>query len=185
MKLTHLFAAIVLVAGFAACKKKEEKAADPGGASDPKTTEPKTDKPAGGRKIPNGQGLTVDAPAKWEDNGIGGAAGMHLAGDAGNFSVMETSAEEAAKPFATWKSETEEILFQKWISAEEVPDGFKALYSMDKIKMQGEEPVKDGSTFAFHTRRKIGGKVHDCYGSAVAEADAKEAIDLCMKVAKN
>jgi hypothetical protein len=86
----------------------------------------------------------------------------------------------ASKAFADWKKETEEMLFQKWITAEETPDGgFTALYVIDSMKMKGEELVKDGSQFAFHVRKKVGGKVYYCYGTAKAEADAKEGLDLC------
>jgi hypothetical protein len=187
MKFTHLIAALVLVVGFAGCKKKDEAKKDDTTATTPttegaaKTTETKA---ASGRTIPNANGLVVDAPAKWKDNGIGGAAGMHLDADGGMFMVRETSPEEAAKSMADWKKETEEMLFQKWTSADEIPgEGFKALYAMDKITMKGDEPVKDGTTHAFHVRRKIGGKTHDCYGSAAKEEDAKEGLDLCMKVA--
>ena len=184
--VTGLVTASALVVGAAACKKNEaakdqpaagDKAAPEGAAKAAEAKAPS------GRSIPNGNGLSVDAPAKWLDNGIGGAAGMHLDADGGMFSVRETSPEEAAKNLATFKSETEEIMFQKWISAEETPDGFKTLYVMDKIKMNGDEPVKDGSTFAFHARRKIGGKVMDCDGSAATQETAAEALDLCMKVA--
>jgi hypothetical protein len=83
---------------------------------------------------------------------------------------------------ATWKGETEEIMFQKWVSADATPDGWKAIYVLDKMTMKGEELVKDGSTFAFHVRRKIGDKVHDCSGSAATEETAKEAIELCTKI---
>lgn len=189
MKFTHVIAALALVVGFAGCKKKDEAKKDEPAATTP-TTEgaaKTTETPAAtakGRSIPNANGLVVEAPAKWIDNGIGGAAGMHLDADAGMFMVRETAPEEAAKSMADWKKETEEMLFQKWTTAEEIPgEGFKALYTMDKITMKGDEPVKDGTTHAFHVRRKIGGKTHDCYGSAAKEEDAKEALDLCMKVA--
>ena len=185
MKFTHLIAALTLVLGFTACKKKDEAKQEPAAQTtggSPKTTEPA--KPAkAGRTIPNSSGLVVEAPAKWLDNGIGGAAGMHLDADAGMFMVRETAPEEAAKDLATFKKETEEMLFQKWISADALPDGFKTLYVMDKITMKGDEPVKDGSTFAFHVRRKIGDKVHDCYGSAATQENAAEGLDLCLKVA--
>ena len=187
MKLTYMIAALALVLG-SACKKNDankEPAAQPTAAEgSPKTTEtPVAPKAAAkGRAIPNANGLVVDAPAKWVDNGIGGAAGLHLEGDAGNFQVRETAPEEAAKPLATFKSETEEIMFQKWVSAEEIPDGFKAIYVLDKMTMKGEDLVKDGSTFAFTVRRKIGGKVHDCSGSAATQETAAEAVELCLKV---
>jgi hypothetical protein len=184
MKLTHVIAVLALAAGLTACKKKEETKTETPAASGegtPKTTETPAAK---GRSIPNANGLVVEAPAKWLDNGIGGAAGMHLDADGGMFMINETSPEEAAKGMAGWKKDTEEMLFQKWITAEELPDnGFKALYAIDKIKMKGEEPVKDGTQFAFHTRRKIGDKVRDCYGSAATQADAQEGLDLCLKVA--
>lgn len=180
----------MLVAGMTACKKKEAKTDEPATAASgeaPKTVDkPAADKPAGkGRKVPNANGLTAEAPARWVDNGIGGAAGFHLEGDAGGFQIREIAPEEAAKSMDDWKKETEEMLFQKWISADATADGFKALYTMDKIKMQGEEPVKDGSQFAFHVRRKLDGKVNDCYGTAAKQEDAQEAINICMSVAAN
>lgn len=176
-----------------ACSKKNDAAKDqpatdntaaPAGEPAPKATEPA--KPAAkGRSIPNASGLVVDAPAKWLDNGIGGAAGMHLDGDAGMFTVRETAPEEAAKDLDTWKKETEEIMFQKWISADKTADGFAAIYMLDKMTMKGDDMVKDGSVVAFTVRRKIGGKIQDCSGSAADEATAKEAVDLCNKIAAN
>jgi hypothetical protein len=189
MKLTHIIAALALTAGLTACKKKKEEAkTEPAAAGDmagaAKTDEaPKEAPKASGRSIPNSQGLVVDAPAKWQDNGIGGAAGMHLDGLAGDFQVRELEGEEAAKKFDDWKKETEEMLFQKWISADETADGWKALYTMDKIKMEGDEPKKDGSTYAFTLKRKIGDKTYYCSGSALKQEDAQEALDLCTKVA--
>lgn len=189
MKLTYIATALALTAGLTACKKKkeEDKTAPAGGdTTAPKTADtPKEAPKAKGRTIPNSDGLVVDAPAKWLDNGIGGAAGMHMDADGGMFMVRETAPEEAAKKMADWKKETEEMMFQKWISADETPDGFKALFVVDKITMKGDEPVKDGSNYAFHVRRKIGDKVHDCYGSAAKQEDAAEGMDLCTKVAKN
>jgi hypothetical protein len=190
MKFTHVLGALVLVAGMAACKKKEAKTGDttaPAASGEaPKTVDKAADKPASkGRTVPNGNGLTAEAPARWVDNGIGGAAGFHLDGDAGGFQIREIAPEEAAKSMDDWKKETEEMLFQKWISADATADGFKALYTMDKIKMQGEEPVKDGSQFAFHVRRKLNGKVTDCYGTAAKQEDAQEAIGICSSVAAN
>lgn len=189
MKLTHVIASLSLVLAVGCSKKdaanKDESAAKPTTAEtkagDTKA-EPAAAKPAGGRSIPNANGLTVDAPAKWLDNGIGGAAGMHLDADAGMFTVRETAPEEAAKDLATFKKETEQVMFQKWVSADATPDGFKTLYVLDKMTMKGDDMVKDGSTFAFTVRRKINGKTYDCSGSAATEDTAKEAIDLCMKV---
>ena len=186
MKFTHLIAALALVVGFAGCKKKEEGSGKTETSATTEGTPKTTDTPkaaAKGRKVPNGNGLVLDAPAKWLDNGIGGAAGMHLDADAGGFQIRELEGEEAAMPFADWKKQTEEILFQKWVSADETPDGFSALYAMDKMTMKGEEMVKDGSQFAFHVKRKVGGKTYYCYGTAKAEADAKEGLDLCTKFA--
>jgi hypothetical protein len=187
MKFTHIVAALALVVGFAGCKKKEESKTDPAPTAEgaAKTTEtPKAETPsAKGRTIPNSQGLVVDAPAKWLDNGIGGAAGMHLDADGGMFMIDETSPEEAAKKFEVYKKDTEEMLFQKWIKADATADGWTALYAMDKIKMKGDEPVKDGTTYAFHVRRKIGDKTYSCTGSAATQETAQEAIDLCTKVA--
>ncbi|HEY4057429.1 MAG TPA: hypothetical protein VGM39_12515 [Kofleriaceae bacterium] len=182
MKIINVLASVALVSGLAACGKS----ADTGGTQEAaKGTEGKAAAQAGAREIPNANGLTVDAPAKWLDNGIGGAAGMHLDASAGDFSVRETSPEEAAKPLADWKSETEQLMFQKWISADATADGFKAVYAMDKMTMKGDDMVKDGTQFAFTVRRKIGGKVQDCSGSASTEAIAAEAVELCTKIAAN
>lgn len=181
-----LLATILLALTLSACKKQEDTKSDP--ARDPaaKPAEPAAPPPAAakGRTIPNSDGLVIDAPAKWKDNGIGGAAGMHLDADAGMFMVRALEPDEAARSLADWKAETEQVMFQSWISAEELPEGgFKALYAMDKIKMDGDEPVKDGTTYAFHVRRKLGDKPHDCYGSAATQETAAEALDLCLKVA--
>ena len=186
MKLTHIIAALSLTIAASACKKKEEaKTTDQPTTTategTPKTAEPPKAE-AKGRKIPNSDGLVVDAPAKWVDNGIGGAAGMHLEGDAGQFQVRETSEEEGAKKLADFKTDTEAVLFQKWVSADETVDGFKTVYVIDKMVTKGEELVKDGSAFAFHVRRKIGDKSYECYGSAATQETAVEAAELCMKI---
>ncbi|MBA3458040.1 MAG: hypothetical protein H0T42_33465 [Deltaproteobacteria bacterium] len=186
MKHTLLIAAFLSLALFA-CKKKDEGADKTATAAEgtAKAGEPaKADEPAkgSGRKIPNSNGLVIDAPAKWLDNGIGGAAGLHIDGDGGMFQVRETSPEEAAKKLADWKADTEQVMFQKWESADETPDGWKAIYVLDKMEMKGEEMVKAGSTTAFHVRRKIGDKVHDCHGSAPTKEVAAEAVEICMKI---
>jgi len=181
MKLKH--AILVGALFFSACGKKKDATKDETGGTtetSAKTTETKAT--AKGRSIPNSSGLVLDAPAKWLDNGIGGAAGFHIDADGGMLMVREASPEEAAKPLDAWKKETEEILFQKWISADATPDGFKALYVMDKIAMKGDEAVKAGDTFAFTVRRKIGGKVHDCSGNGATAEVAAEGADLCMKI---
>ena len=173
---------------LAGCSKKDKPAEDKGAKptetaakDEAKPAEPA--KPAAsGRAIPNSSGLVVDAPAKWKDNGIGGAAGMHLDADAGQFQVRELAAEELDQKMDAWKGDTEQIMFQKWVSAEETPDGWKAIYVLDKMTMKGEEMVKDGSTFAFHVRRKIGDKVYSCSGSAATQETATEAVELCNKV---
>ena len=176
-----------LLLGSACGKKKDDGAKD-----QPATTEPASGDPAakgtetpkaGGRKIPNGAGLVVDAPAKWLDNGIGGAAGMHLDADGGMFTVREAEGEEATQSMDDWKKGTEEIMFQKWVSADAQPDGYKAIYMLDKMTMKGEDMVKDGSVVAFTVRRKIGDKTYVCSGSAATEETAKEAVDLCYKIA--
>jgi hypothetical protein len=182
MKIINVLASVALVSGLVACGKTADTSS--GGTQEAaKGTEGAAK--AGAREIPNANGLSVDAPAKWLDNGIGGAAGMHLDANAGDFSVRETSPEEAAKPLADWKTETEQLMFQKWISADATADGFKAVYAMDKMTMKGDDMVKDGTQFAFTVRRKIGGKVQDCSGSASTEAIAKEAVELCNKIAAN
>ena len=186
----RLTLALVAALGLlGACKSKEDAAtSDPapsGAAAAAKTAEP--DKApaapkAGGRAIPNSNNLSVDAPAKWLDNGPGGAAGMHLDAEAGDFNIRETAAEEAAKTLAQFKQDTEAMLFQSWISAEATPDGIKALWMMDKIEMKGDEAVKNGSMAAFLVRRKIDGKTYDCGGSAKTKELALEAVALCTKI---
>lgn len=189
MKLSIVVTSLALVLGAACSKKtegtKDQPTAEPAGTA-PKTTEPAKEAPtpaAKGRAIPNASGLVVDAPAKWLDNGIGGAAGMHLDADAGMFTVREAEGEEATQSLDDWKKATEEVMFQKWVSADAAADGWKAIYLLDKISMKGEEMVKDGSVVAFTVRRKIGDKTYVCSGSAATEDTAKEAIDLCYKIA--
>jgi hypothetical protein len=188
MKQLAMFA---LAIGLVACggKKDDKKPADDKASAT--TTEPaKPDeaaKPAPppeakGRKIPNGSGLVVDAPAKWLDNGIGGAAGMHLDADGGAFNVREVSAEEAAKTMDQAKKETEEYLFEKWVSSEKTADGWKLVYVLDKVEMKGDEAKKVGTTFAFDVRRKIGDKLYSCSGNASTKEIADEAVSLCTKV---
>jgi|SRR4051812_44567827 hypothetical protein len=183
MKLTHALVTILLGLSAGACAKKDAKDQPAGTSETAAKTTDKAPAAPGGRKIPNSSGLVVDAPAKWLDNGIGGAAGMHLDGDAGMFMVNETSPEEAAKKLADFKTDTESMGVNKWVSAEETPDGFKTLYVVDKLTMKGDDMVKDGTQFAFHVRRKIGDKTQDCYGSAATQETATEAIDLCNKIA--
>ena len=73
-------------------------------------------------------------------------------------------------------------MFQKWISADELPGGWKAVYAIDKVTMKDDEPVKDGTAFAFTVRRAIGGKAHDCSGSAATEEVAREGVELCLTI---
>jgi hypothetical protein len=190
MKLSIVMTSLALLLGSACSKKNENAPAkdQPAATGDTaaKTAETPKEAPkaaAKGRSIPNANGLVVDAPAKWLDNGIGGAAGMHLDADGGNFTLREAEGEEAAQSLDDWKKGTEEVMFQKWISADAAPDGFKAIYVLDKLTMKGEEMVKDGSVIAFTVRRKIGDKTYVCSGSGATEDVAKEAIDLCYKVA--
>ncbi len=191
MKKSILLAS-VLGLGLAftsACSKKNEAAKDQpatdntAAPADPSAKTTETPKPAAkGRAIPNASGLVVDAPAKWLDNGIGGAAGMHLDADGGMFTVREAEGEEATQSLDDWKKGTEEIMFQKWVSADAQPDGFKAIYMLDKMTMKGEDMVKDGSAVASTVRRKTGDKTYVCSGSAATEETAKEAADLCYKI---
>ena len=188
MKFIQFLAASALLTSLVACKAKDEAADQPAG----KTTEAApAGKPApaakasSGRSIPNSDSLSVDAPAKWLDNGVGGAAGLHLDADAGNFSLNLVTPEEAAKNMATIKSETEQMLFEKWVSSAETPDGFKLVYVIDKITMKGDEPVKTGTTLGFQVRRKIGGKLYSCSGGAETQAIIDEAVALCEHVASS
>jgi hypothetical protein len=133
--------------------------------------------------MPNSKGLVLDLPAKWEDNGIGGAAGFHLADDQGTIMLNEVSAAEAAKTMETTKKETEEILFEKWVSSAKTADGFKMVWVVPKVAMKGEEMVKVGTQFAYTVRRKIGPTLYDCGGSAATKELVDEAVALCDKVA--
>jgi hypothetical protein len=132
--------------------------------------------------MPNSKGLVLDAPAKWQDNGIGGAAGFHLADDQGNIMLDEVSPEEAGKSFETIKKETEEILFEKWVSSDKTADGFKLVYVIPKIAMKGDEMEKVGTQFAYTVRRKIGATLYRCSGSAATKEIVDEAVALCDKV---
>ncbi len=178
-----------LVVGTVACKKSDKpadnqptsaKPAEPGApAGTPTPTAPAG---AGWRSIPNASAkLEIDAPAKWLDNGIGGAAGMHIEGGA-DFMINEMTAEEAGKKLADIKTDAEAMLFQKWITAEEKDGVTKLLYNMDKITMKGDEAVKDGTLVSFEARRDIAGKKYKCYGSAPDQAGAQEGLDLCLRV---
>jgi len=188
MKLTYVVA-ILALAGCGSKKDKEGKAPpEPAGetaaksAEPPKAAEPEKPK-ASGRAMPNSKGLVLDAPAKWGDNGIGGAAGFHLADDQGNIMLNEVSTEEANKPFETTKKETEEILFEKWITADKTADGFKMVYVIPKVAMKGDEMEKVGTQFAYTVRRKIGATLYNCTGSAATKEIVDEAVALCDKVA--
>ncbi len=182
-----------LVLGTVACKKSDKpsdpqptsaKPTEPTGvaAGTPAPTAPTAPAGAGWRSIPNAAAkLEIDAPATWLDNGIGGAAGMHIEGGA-DFMINEMSPDDAAKKLAEIKTDAEAMLFQKWITAEEKDGVTKLLFNMDKITMKGDEPVKDGTLVSFEARSDIGGKKYKCYGSAPDQAGAQEGLDLCLRV---
>ena len=106
MKLTYLVTFLAL-AGCGS-KKDKEGAAPAAGSPEAKPTEgdpakpAEPDKPApkatSGRAMPNSKGLVLDLPAKWEDNGIGGAAGFHLADDQGNIMMNDVSPVRPRRP---------------------------------------------------------------------------------------
>ncbi len=181
---------LVAVISLAACKKGDDKGATTsadkpvagGTATAPGGDKPAGDKPAApaGRAIANSNNLEVDAPAAWEDNGVGGAAGMHK-GDS-DWMISDLSPEEAAKKLAAVKTDDEAMLFQKWISAEEKDGVIKVIYAMDKMKTVGDEMKKDGTVYAFDVRRTIDGKAYSCHGGAVDEATAKEAAGICSRI---
>jgi hypothetical protein len=137
---------------------------------------------SGWRSIPNAtEKLQIDAAAKWLDNGMGGAAGMHIEGGA-DFMIRAMDPDDAAKKIAEVKTDAEQMLFQKWLTAEDKDGVIKLIYNIDKITMKVDEPVKDGSNVAFEVRRELGGKKYKCYGSAPDQASAKEAVDLCSRI---
>ena len=134
------------------------------------------------RSIPNATAkLQVDAPRKWINHGIGGAAGMHINNGA-DFMLNEMAADDARKTLREIKADAEAMLFQKWINATTDAGVTTLVYNMDKITMQGDEPVKSGTLVAFEVRRPIDGKPYKCYGSAPDQATADEAVALCMHV---
>ena len=136
----------------------------------------------GWRMIPNATAkLQVDAPRKWLDNGMGGAAGMHIETGA-DFMLNEMAADDAGKTLAEIKTDAEAMLFQKWVTAKSAAGVTTLVYNMDKISMQGDEPVKSGTLVAFEVRRAIDGKPYKCYGSAPDQATADEAVALCLHV---
>lgn len=193
MKLTF----VVAVLALSACgsKKDKEDKAPPAAttteaakptetAAEPAKKPAEPEKPkASGRSMPNSKGLVLDAPAKWEDNGIGGAAGFHMADDQGMLVMNEVSPEEAGKSFETVKKETAEILFEKWESSEKTAEGFKLVYVIPKLAMKGEEMEKVGTQFAYTVRRKVGATLYNCTGTAATKEIAAEAVALCDKVA--
>ena len=185
-------AAVALALALLACGKKDKESkaqeAPPAGSAAETADKPADPPPApkkAGRDIPNGAGLVVDAPAKWLDNGIGGAAGMHLDGDGGNFQVREVSPEEAAQSMEDHKKGTEELGFKKWVSSKKTADGWELVYIVDKIAIEGEEAKVVGENHAFDVRRKIGDKLYSCSGPAATKEIAEEAVALCQKVTKS
>lgn len=180
MKLTLLVAVIAL----AGCGKKDSKDTPAAGSgAEAKPAPPPPPKPAG-RKLPNSSGTThvVDAPAKWLDNGVGGAEGMHLDGEAGDFHLTEVTPEEAKKTLEQKSDEIEQVLFEKWVSSKQTKDGFELIYVLDKMKMEGDKMKKDGTTFGFDVRLRIQGKLWTCSGAASTKEIADEAVGLCNKI---
>ena len=180
-----------LVVGLVACKKAnrtEEPASNAKSAEfavAPTPIEPAPTavaKDAGWRSIPNAPAkLQVDAPRKWLNNGMGGAAGMHIENGA-DFLLSERAADDAGKTLREIKADAEAMLFQKWVTAKSDAGVTTLVYNMDKISMQGDEPVKSGTLVAFEVRRAIDGKPYKCYGSAPDQATADEAVTLCLHV---
>jgi hypothetical protein len=189
--IKQMIVAVALVSTMAVgCKKSDKNevagVAKPTGAAPATGGSAVAPAPAaadsGWRSIPNApEKMTIDAPAKWLDNGVGGAAGMHIEGGA-DFMIREMDAEDATKKIADIKTETEEMMFQKWVTAEDKDGVIKLIYNIDKITMKGDEPVKDGTKVAFEIRRELGGKKYKCYGTSPDLANAQEGADLCSRV---
>ncbi len=139
-------------------------------------------KDAGWRTIPNATpALQVDAPSTWRNNNIGGAAGMHIENRA-NFMLNHMAADDAGKTLTELKADAQALLFQTWITAKSTAGVTTLIYNIDKISMQGNQPVKSGTLVAFEVRRTIADKPFKCYGRAPDQATADEAVSLCLRV---
>jgi len=177
-KLVYLVALMFLCV---ACddKGKTKPAEEPGTATAAKPDKPaEAPKPAvddGFKDVPNSAGIRAEVPANAIPNGIGGAAGFHSKDDSYGFTVMEVSAAQQAKTFEQIKKDTEEFMFGKWIKEEKTADGWVLTWEMPKMDMSGDEPKEVGTLYSFEVRRKLGGKLHKCYGS-VAKADGLDAV---------
>ena len=77
--------------------------------------------------------------------------------------------------FEQIKKDTEEFMFGKWIKEEKTADGWVLTWEMPKMDMSGDEPKQVGTLYSFEVRRKLGDKLHKCYG-AVAKADGLPAV---------
>lgn len=132
---------------------------------------------AGFLELPNTSGLQAKPPAGAQPNGIGGAAGFHK--DGLTWVVQEQTGEEATKTFDAKKTDTESILFKKWITSEKSADGWVLSYEGPKLDGEGNEK---GTMYNFSVRRKIADKQIDCYGSVDQQADLAGAVDACKSL---
>jgi hypothetical protein len=178
--MKKLVCLLALVSFVFACddKKKAEPAKDDKGSAAKPAKADKPAKPAvddGFKDVPNSAGIRADVPANAVPNGVGGAAGFHSKDDSYGFTVMEVSAEQQAKTLEQIKKDTEEFMFGKWIKEEKTADGWVLTWESPKMDLSGDEPKQVGTLYNFEVRRKLGGKLHKCYG-AVAKADGLPAV---------
>lgn len=132
--------------------------------------------------VPNVSGLKAKVPEGAKPNGVGGAAGFHTDDDSFGFTLMEVTGDAAGKSMEDVKTETEEILFKKWIKSEKKDDGWVLTYESPKMNFDGDEPKEEGVVYSFEVRRKIGDKTYKCYGG-IAKAEGLDAVvDACNSV---
>lgn len=188
--MKKMICAIALAALAAGCGKKKDdapkdEAAKPGDTTAAAGGGGEAAKPAeaGGKEIPNIQGLVADVPDNAKPNGIGGAAGFHAEDDSFQLVIMETSPEEAAKDIETMKTDSSSVGgFKKWIKSEPTADGWVLVWEAAKFELAGEEMKEVGTMVSYQVRRKIGDKTYTCYGGVPTAEAAEVAIKACASV---
>jgi hypothetical protein len=132
--------------------------------------------------IPNINGMKAKVPDGVKPNGVGGAAGFHSEDDSFGFVLQEVSADRLGKSIDDVKTETEEIMFKKWIKADKTDDGWVLTYEAPKMNFDGDEPKEVGVVYSFEVRRKIGDKTYKCYGG-ISKAEGLDAVvEACNSI---
>ena len=106
---------------------------------------------------------------------------MHMENSA-NFMLQQIAHDDAGKTLSELKADAEAMLFQKWLTAKSAAGVTTLVYNIDKISMQGDQPVKSGTLVAFEVRRIIAAQPFKCFGSAPDQATADQAVTLCLHV---